>query len=161
MLDKEKIKNNFKKSLKTYDTNAVVQKYAAEKLVSFLKGKKYNSILEIGSYSGLLTKEIVANTNFESYLALDIIDSFDSIKNLSPKIKTKIADIETWQPKEKYDLIVSTSSLQWCNCLSDTLVKLKNSLNKNSTLAICIYGRKNFFYILSCVLISCRVGTVS
>ena len=72
---KELIKNNFKKSISTYDEYAFVQKKISKKLASLIKVKKVNSILEIGSYSGLLTKEIVKNVEFKNYSAVDIINS--------------------------------------------------------------------------------------
>ena len=36
MINKELIKKRFKKSLKTYDDNAYIQKYTAKKLIDFL-----------------------------------------------------------------------------------------------------------------------------
>ena len=74
MLNKSLIKNKFSKSLSSYDKNAVVQKLMAEFLISKLKNKKFNKILEIGSYTGILTKLALQNLSFEKYVALDIVD---------------------------------------------------------------------------------------
>jgi len=87
MSDKELIKNKFQKSLSSYSENAPVQKKMAHELMKQIQKKKYSSILEIGSYTGILTEKIIKNFEFNSYLALDIVNSFDFIKNLSPKIK--------------------------------------------------------------------------
>ena len=59
MLDKEFIQEKFKNSINCYDENAVIQKLMANKLCSLIPQKKYKNILEIGSYSGLLTKKII------------------------------------------------------------------------------------------------------
>lgn len=146
MLDKELIKNKFQKSLLTYSNHAIVQKDMAEKLSDFLD-KNYDDILEIGSYSGLLTNEIVKKVNFKNYCAIDIIDSFKYIKNLSPKIKFILGDIESIRIKEKYDLIISSSSLQWCENFSKIIKKLKSYLKPEGHLAIAIFGKKNLYQI--------------
>ena len=82
MLDKELIKTKFQKSIAHYSENAYVQKNMADILCSKIPLKKYSSILEIGSYSGVLTRNIIQNFDFDSYLALDIVDSFDSLINI-------------------------------------------------------------------------------
>ena len=76
MLDKNLIKENFKKSLKTYEDNAFIQKKMAIKLAGLIKRNNFCSILEIGSYTGLLTKEINKKFNFKKYVAIDIVNSF-------------------------------------------------------------------------------------
>ena len=73
MIDKELIKNRFKKSLKTYDENAFVQKTVAEKLVNLLPCKDFSNILEIGCGSGILTKIINEKYNPELYVINDIV----------------------------------------------------------------------------------------
>jgi len=147
MLDKNLVKSKFFKSLATYDNNALVQAKMAEKLVSLIKKKDFENIIEIGSYTGLLTKNIIRNFNFSSYLALDIIDSFDCIKNLSPKIRFLKKDIEDFIPKEKFDLIISNASLQWCNDFEKTVSKLKSMSKTNSLIAFSIFDKDNLFEI--------------
>ncbi len=146
MLDKNIIKSKFRKSIKTYSDNAPVQLYMAHKLAKYVT-KDYKNILEIGSYSGFLTKEIIKKVNFENYLALDIVDSYEYIKNLSPKIKFTVADIEQIELKEKYDLIISSSSLQWCNNLKAVIKKLKSYLSPEGHIMIAIFGKKNLYEI--------------
>lgn len=147
MPDKELIKKNFKKSLLTYDNNAIVQKIMAQKLVSNLKEKKFKNILEIGSYSGILTKEIVKNFRFETYLALDIIDSFDLIKNTDSKIEFQKIDIENFKTNKKFDLIIANASLQWCDNFDETIQKLKSYLAPNGILAISVFTKENLYEI--------------
>lgn len=147
MLNKDLIKKNFQKSITTYNNNAIVQKKMAQKLVSFLNSKNYDNILEIGSYSGILTSEIVKNINFKRYLALDIINSFENIKNLSPKIKFIQGDIEKIALNGQFDLIISNASLQWCEDFNLTITKLISHLTPNGTLAISTFADKNLIEI--------------
>ena len=81
MLDKELVEKKFKNSIDFYDDNAIIQKLMADKLVSLIEKKLFKNILEIGSYSGILTKKIVEKFEFERYLAIDIVNSFEKIKD--------------------------------------------------------------------------------
>lgn len=147
MLDKTLISKNFSKSLNTYNDYALIQKDMAKKLISLIKKKKFNNILEIGSYTGFLTQLAVKNFEFNNYLALDIINSFDFIKNLSPKINFLKEDIENFQTDKKFDLIIANASLQWCNDLENVIKKLKTNLADNGLIAISIFSKKNFIEI--------------
>lgn len=147
MLDKNLIKKNFTKSLKTYDNNALIQKKTAAKLISIIQKKQFENILEVGSFSGVLTKEAIKNLTFENYLAVDIIDSYSCIKDLSDKISFKNVDIESFNTEEKFDLIISNAALQWCEDFFTAVKKLKSYLKKGGLLAICVFGKKNLIEI--------------
>jgi len=146
MLNKDLIKKRFEKSLLTYPKYAYIQQETSEKLAGFVD-KKYGSILEIGSYSGFLTKEIVKKTEFGTYLAVDIVDSFSCIKNLSPKIRFLKGDLEKVELSQKYDLIISSSTLQWCSDFNKTIKKLRSYLTPEGHLIISIFGKKNLYQI--------------
>ena len=70
------IKNQFEKSMDKYNENAVVQQISAEKLAeqTAIIRKDFINILELGSGTGLLTKELIKKVNFKSYTANDLID---------------------------------------------------------------------------------------
>lgn len=147
MNDKTLIKKRFQKSINSYSNNALIQKKMAEKLLSLINENNFKNIFEIGSYSGVLTKNAIEKFDFENYLALDIINSFDYIKNLSPKISFIQDDIENFTTNQKFDLILSNASLQWCNDFSSVIKKIKSFLNKNGVLLISIFQEDNFFEI--------------
>ena len=137
MLDKNLIENKFKNSINFYD-----------------------DILEIGSYSGILTKKIVEKFDFENYLAIDIVDSFHKIENLSPKISFQKIDVEKFTTDRKFDLIIANASLQWCNDFSNTIQKLKTFLNDNGILAITIFSTDNFYEIKDVFNVSLKYKTI-
>mgnify|MGYP003289725060 CR=1 FL=1 len=147
MLNKNLIEEKFKKSIETYDDNAIIQKIMAKKLISLINKKDFENILEIGSYSGILTRIAIEKFNFQNYLALDIVDSFEKIKNLSPKIKFQQIDVENFKTKEKFDLIIANASLQWCNNFENTIKNLKSYLTNGGILAITTFASDNFFEI--------------
>ena len=144
MIDKSLVKKRFSKSLKTYDDNAIVQKQMAEKLVDFLPKKEFDSILEIGCATGLLTKQLKSKLSFYSFSANDIVLEAESyIKEIIPQSEFILGDIETINLDKKYDLIISNACLQWCNDIEGTILKLKNSLNEGGILALSVFGKDN------------------
>ena len=146
MIDKSLVKMRFSKSMKTYNDNAVVQKKMAKRLISLLPRKNFNSILEIGSSTGVLTEQIKKCLTFDEYSANDLIEnSKNYINNIIPQNTFIIGDIEEINLNTKYDLIISNAALQWCENIQQTLDKLYSNLNKNGVLAVSIFGNDNFY----------------
>lgn len=63
-MNKNLIQKRFAKNLNTYNDNAKIQKIMAEKLVSLSDRKDYDSILEIGCGTGLLTEKVLKKLYF-------------------------------------------------------------------------------------------------
>lgn len=160
MLDKKLIEEKFASSIDFYDENAIIQNLMANRLLSLINRKSFKNILEIGSYSGVLTKKIVERFEFNSYLALDIVNSFDKIKNLNEKIKFQQVDVEKFETNAKFDLIIANASLQWCNDFSKTINKLKSYLNKDGILAITTFASDNFYEIREAFDVSLKYLTI-
>ena len=160
VLDKNLIKEKFTNSIDFYDDNAIIQNLMADKLLSLINRNTFKNILEIGSYSGILTKKIIEKLEFDSYLALDIVDSFDKINSLSNKISFVQADIEKFETDKKFDLIIANASLQWCNDFRNTINKLKSFLNENGILAITTFASDNFFEIRDAFNVGLKYHTI-
>lgn len=144
MIDKNLVKKRFQKSFSTYDDNAIIQKSMAKKLVSLLPVNTYKSVLEIGTATGVLTKEIKKKILFEEFYANDIVeDSRKYVDKIIPSSKFICGDIEEIELPKKFDLIISNASLQWCNNFDKTIEKLKLKLNPDGILAISIFGQSN------------------
>lgn len=153
-MNKELIQKRFEKNLCTYNDNAKIQKRMAEHLVSLAPRKDFNSILEIGCGSGLLTKLILENFSFQKYTANDIVKNCkDYIENLSPEIEFFCADIENAVEEipNKYDLIISNAAFQWIENLDDFINKLSSKLNQDGIILFSTFGTENFreiYYVL-------------
>ena len=160
MIDKNLVEKKFKNSINFYDENAIIQELMAEKLVLLLENKKYTNVLEIGSYSGLLTRKIVEKFDFDNYLAIDIVDSFDKIKNLSPKISFLKTDVEKFSSNQKFDLIIANASLQWCCEFENTIKRLKSYLTNDGKIAITIFATDNFYEIRDAFNVSLEYKTI-
>ena len=65
MINKELMRDRFAKNLDSYNDNAKVQKRMAEKLITMVKNKAPQKILEIGCGTGFLTELINKNLKFE------------------------------------------------------------------------------------------------
>ena len=161
MLDKNLIQKKFEKSTSTYNDNAIVQKHMAVELINLIKKKNFENILEIGSYTGILTQIAIEKFNFKNYYAIDIINSEKHIKNLSSKIIFEKCDVENYKPKQKFDLIISNASLQWCNNIFSTIKNLQNYLNKDGVLVISIFGEKNLLEIKNTFDVSLKYPSIN
>ena len=148
-MNKELIKQRFKRKLNSYDENARIQKQMAERLIEFIPNdtEEKSDILEIGCGTGLLTKLAVNKISFSSYTALDIVgECKDFIKTIHPEIEFVSNDIEEYINKtdKTFDLIISNASLQWIENLTDFAEKLFKKLNPDGKLIFSTFGKENF-----------------
>lgn len=157
-IDKNIIKNKFIDSIKTYDKNAIVQKKMAKELLDFVlqfSGNKFNHILEIGSGTGLLTKEIVDSIEFKKLITNDLSSDYKSIirgiiSNLNIDYKFIEGDAEfSLEFPENNDLVISNATFQWFNNLNEFIIKSIKLLNNNGILAFTTFGENNFNEISS------------
>lgn len=114
----------FSRFAKTYDANNVIQKEVAKKLVEKIKGKPQN-ILDLGCGSGAVYKNL--SFTCKNFIG---IDSSAQMCKVHPQEKnTKLYnknfeflnfDTELNQYK-KFDLIISSSALQWAKDLKSIM----------------------------------------
>ncbi len=139
------IKNQFEKSLNTYNQNASVQKLMAEKLVTETAKIKcdFDNILELGSGAGLLTKELLNTLKFKQYFANDLVEkSHNYIKNIIPDAVFYCGNAQKIKPTQKMDLIISNAMFQWFKNIDTD--NYKNILNKDGILAFSSFSPENF-----------------
>ena len=162
MIDKSLVKKRFKKSLKTYDENAIVQKKMAKELINLLPKKEYNKIFEIGCATGILTKEIADRLIFSELYLNDIVEeSKKYVQEIYKECKFVVGDIENIELNKKYNLIISNACLQWCSNIEETLSKLINALDDDGILAISIFGEDNLKEIKSIFNIGNEISSIS
>ena len=141
---KDLIQQRFKKSLKTYDSCAVVQKQMAKNLISYIPDKIYENILELGCGTGFVTR-ILSEREYKVYDALDLVEDCEFyIKSISEKINFINSDIEAFVADKKYDLIISNASLQWLDNFEEFVKKLKSNLSSDGVVGITMFGKSNF-----------------
>jgi ubiquinone/menaquinone biosynthesis C-methylase UbiE len=147
-------------------TNSVLDRRTLEKdnanLLTVLK--KGDVVLDVGCGSGSITRGIVDHVGPEGFVTgIDVSDqlirqaqsSFLSIKNL----QFEVADINTYSPEKKFDVITSARVLQWVANPKEILLKMKALLKPGGCIAILDYNHekiefapevphvvKNFYY---------------
>lgn len=162
-IDARTVKKHFENSMSDYDQNAVVQQICAAKLISELVkiSSSFTNVLELGSGTGLLTKEFCSSCSFDSYTANDltarskfyldkILRKYDFICGNAEKIKTN----------KLFDLIISNAMFQW---FSDLKKVVDNEfypiLKSGGILAFTTFSPDNFKEVRSLTGLSLEYKT--
>ena len=146
-LNTKSIKSRFEKSMDKYDDNAIVQYDMAKNIVGELIkiNNNFESILELGSGTGNLTREIADSIKFNTYTANDLVEkSKNYITKIIPNAKFIHGNSLKINTNEHFDLIISNAMFQWFSNLDDIVVKCKRQLKKNGILAFSTFGTENF-----------------
>ncbi|WP_017259599.1 methyltransferase domain-containing protein [Pedobacter arcticus] len=137
----KEIKRDGQQATKIFDNRSLENDYAT--LIPLLtKGLK---VLDIGCGTGAISKgiaEIVGPGG--SVIGIDHTQAFinsgtetyQSCKNL----KLIHADLFSFEPEEKFDLIVSARVLQWLNNPTEALIKIKTMLKPGGAVSILDYN---------------------
>lgn len=143
MIDKALVKKRFSRNLETYKDNSVVQNKMADRLVGMINFCPEN-VLELGCGTGLLTEKLVKTFQFKIYDTVDIVSECETyINKISDKINFYQSDIETYDFKGQYDLIISNAVFQWIEDMPKFINKLKNCLKPNGILLFSTFGTEN------------------
>ena len=155
--DKSRIKQRFAQALASYEAAAQVQAVVADTLLDELAtcqpGLAPGRVLEIGCASGVLTEKIVARyPRLVELLACDLVEDCAACLNtrsanwpLKPGFLA--GDIEELALPGCFDLILSSSTLQWVHDLPALAAKLADHLEPGGLLAVALYGPDNFLEI--------------
>jgi malonyl-CoA O-methyltransferase len=120
----------FSRFANQYDSYNFVQSQVAQKLVSMIKDREYPNIVDIGCGSGSIYKNIIdGHIHFDKFTALDLSKEMLEIHPTSSNVKKIYFDFNNSESfstlqGEKYDLLLSSSSLQWSQDLDMTLDKI-------------------------------------
>lgn len=148
-VNKDLIKKRFAKSLESYHEEAVVQKAAAERMLDLLcladLERQYESVLEIGCGSGILTDLIESRLDYRQLLLNDIIPEIEAVHQGRANSHFMIGDIEKCELDPlAFDIILSNAVFQWVNDFPLLLDKLHQALKPGGILAFCTFGERNF-----------------
>lgn len=148
-----RVAKQFSKGYKTYNQEAVVQSRVCSKLIDTLIESKLpisgDSVLEIGSGTGILTKKIIDSIS-PSILHINDI-ALDAelwlttvLKDSCSRWKFLGGDAEQINFPQRYNLIISASTFQWFKEPEKFIAKVTNHLNSGDVFALATYGDKNF-----------------
>lgn len=114
------VKNQFSKYAKEYKNHNIIQQIVAKSLVRELKFQP-KRILELGCGSGQVFNHISWEVEF--YKAIDASASMCELHPKSENIEVKCLNFDTQDfineiKNDSYDIVLSSSALQWSNDLS-------------------------------------------
>lgn len=144
---KSHIKKHFEKSMKNYDKNATVQKMMASKLVIELSKicQEFDNILELGSGTGILSKQINDNISFKNYYANDLVEKSKLyVQKIIPNSQFFCGSALKIKTGRKQNLIISNAMFQWFDNLDKAIEILKLQLDKDGILAFSTFGTDNY-----------------
>ncbi len=160
------IKKQFEKSMDKYDENAFVQRIMAEKLVEVLREYKktcqddntesineFQTILELGAGTGILTRELVQKLRFKNYYANDLSEKSEQyIKNIFDDQFTIHDSQFTFlkgnalkiKPPRKVSLIAANAVFQWLENLEKAAEYFSMMLESDGIIAFTTFTPQNF-----------------
>jgi ubiquinone/menaquinone biosynthesis C-methylase UbiE len=133
-----KVINRDNSANKIFDDRTLATDYRT--LQSFLRpGMK---VLDVGCGTGSITKDIAKHVGFITGIDNTekfIISGKESYGNIH-NMELIATDLFQFDPKEKFDLIVSARTMQWLSDVPMALLKLKSMLKEGGTLSILDYN---------------------
>ncbi|MGB3751267.1 MAG: methyltransferase [Arcobacteraceae bacterium] len=120
------VQEEFSKHAKKYNSHNIIQQIISKALVRELNSEP-KRILELGCGSGQVFKNI--DFDFDYYKAIDFSQQMCEIHPKHPSLKIECLDFDTQEfhqniKNEKYDLVLSSSALQWSNDLAKIIQTL-------------------------------------
>ena len=121
-----KSKNQFSKYANEYKSNNIIQQICAKSLVREIKSNP-KTILELGCGSGQIFSNI--SWGFDKYLAIDASKDMCELHPKSKNLEVKCFDFDSEEffneiNKYKFDMVLSSSALQWSSNLSKIVENL-------------------------------------
>ncbi|MGB5867870.1 MAG: methyltransferase, partial [Arcobacteraceae bacterium] len=125
------VQEQFSKHAKEYNSNNIIQQIISKALVRELDFEP-KRILELGCGSGQVYKNI--NFDFDYYKAIDFSQAMCDIHPKHSNLELVCLDFDTQEfhqnlQGEQYDVVLSSSALQW----SKDLTKIVNTLSQISS----------------------------
>lgn len=152
MVNKRAVAEGFGRAAKSYDAHAIAQQQIADKLTELINNQGINPngrILEIGCGTGILTRQIASQLEPSELTINDISPDMGAVALKSCCAEFICADAEEHEFKGHYDLIVSSSTVQWFNNQGRFINKMASILNPNGVLAISTFGPKTLNEVTS------------
>lgn len=135
--------NRFARAVTTYESQATVQRIAAERLADYA-GRHLHTlaprILEIGCGTGLLTRQLIARFAPSELILNDICPDMGVCFTNLPRTTFLPGDAQTLQWPGTFDAIFSASAVQWFDDLAAFAKRCATLLPQKGLIAISSFG---------------------
>lgn len=149
IFDKREVERRFRRSMDSYEENAVVQKIIAGRLVTVTReylGEKPDRVLELGCGTGILTgmiREVFPDARVQVNDLVPEMCVQTAERYGIPEVDCYPGDAECVDFPGKYDLILSASTFQWFMQPEATLRKLRDCLQPGGMFVFSTFGLRN------------------
>ncbi len=150
LVDKDLLRQQFRRAAASYERQAVIQQLAAGRLLDLLAEHSVSPpqrVLEIGCCTGLLTRSLVTRfSGIRELILNDLVPDFADrldLANLGTAVRLLPGDIEELPLPGGLDLVLSASTFHWLHDLDGLLAKLAACLRPGGLLAFSLYGPEN------------------
>jgi len=147
--DKNEVARRFRRSLATYDDNAVVQERIGARLVDLLgtcPELRFSRVLEVGCCTGLMTEKLCRRFPVETLYLNDLVAEFCERARQRTEVAVAAVprllpgDIEATALPDDLDLIVSSSTLQWLRDYAGVFARFADALRAGGYLVFSFFG---------------------
>ncbi len=151
----ERVSKAFGSAATSYHREAVVQQQVAQRLSEEIApNTNFQNVYEFGAGTGLLSQALESRCSIENWYLNDLspklLEKHPFISSKSPELF--YGDVQAVSPFEKgsfFDLIASSSTLQWLDKPYPFLLKLKAMLRPKGVLLLSTFGKKNLHELSS------------
>ena len=143
-MNKIAIKKSFNRAAALYHDHSFLQQSVAKKLISLIKkvNHQFESIIDLGCGTGLVTSELAAEFKYEYFHAIDIADQalIQARQTLfSLPIKIFEADFEQLNASNQlFNLVFANMSLHWSRDFYTALQSAASILKPNGCIAFSV-----------------------
>jgi len=118
------IERRFSAAATSYEQESQVHEQVAEGVLRECRAKNPQSVLDIGTGTGMLTRRLAARFPEAHLTALDISDAMLDTQPRSNRVERIPCDYWKYTPKQPFDFIASSSALHWMPPLPSLLEKI-------------------------------------
>ena len=145
-VSKRAVKTTFGNAANSYDEHAIIQQEVLSRLLARLKlmSLEGNTLLDLGSGTGLACKELQDQCVTESYFAMDLalpMLQYAYANAAVPACRSVCGDAEALPFKdETFDAVFSASTLQWCNKIDVVFNECLRILRHKGLIIFSLFG---------------------
>jgi malonyl-CoA O-methyltransferase len=155
-----RVAKEFSRFAKSYNKHNIIQAKVAQKLISYIPKRDYKSIIDIGCGRGEIYENLIKEAiSFSSFSAFDISSNMLALHPKESRVSLIEGDfgtLDTFSRLSNYDIVISSSALQWSGDLDTTLEGLSGISDE---FYFAIFTSQTFSSLHRCAKISSPIYT--